>query len=123
MQIVVSKEKPLKTGFSWTILLFSWFFGLPLFSRKLVGWGLFFISMDLIFASCIIDLLTPAVHAVAANPDNPRSFSPDELTYMQRSALHARQSLLAIVVASIGLAFKGNGMAASKMYLWKRPSR
>ena len=31
--------KDLKVGWSWTLFLFSWFLGLPLFLRKLPIWG------------------------------------------------------------------------------------
>jgi hypothetical protein len=118
MQLVASKEKPLKTGFSWTILLFSWFFGLPLFSRKLIRWGILFISMDLIFFSYLIDALAPILSQLtvdnASTIDPLQQLSAADLAYMREAALHARQTILAIVIFSIFFAFKGNGMAAKK---------
>jgi hypothetical protein len=40
--------KDVKVGWSWTLFLFSWFLGLPLFLRKLPIWG------ATMFALCIL---------------------------------------------------------------------
>src|SRR6266478_3631779 len=37
--------KAMKIGFSWTLLLFACFFGLPLFLRRLYGWGVVFLAI------------------------------------------------------------------------------
>ena len=37
--------KDIKVGFSWTIFLFSGFFGIPFFMRGLYGWGAFFVAL------------------------------------------------------------------------------
>lgn len=39
--------KQIKVGFSWTLLLFSAFFGLPLFLRGLTGWGWAMLALSL----------------------------------------------------------------------------
>lgn len=59
--------KDIKVGWSWILFLFSGFFGLPLFLRKLYVWGFFFfallfyelfsgINLSLIFISQIQNL-------------------------------------------------------------------
>ena len=40
--------KQLKIGWSWTLLFFSQFFGLPLFMRKLHSWGSVFLILALL---------------------------------------------------------------------------
>jgi hypothetical protein len=49
------KLKDVKVGWSWTLFMYSSFFGLPLFLRKLHFWGLVFLALS------IIDLLAPSV--------------------------------------------------------------
>jgi hypothetical protein len=39
--------RQVKVGFSWTLLLFSGFFGIPLFFRGLPGWGLLMLVLSL----------------------------------------------------------------------------
>lgn len=38
--------RSIKNGFSWTCLLWSWFFGIPLFIRKLYIWGVVMIVLQ-----------------------------------------------------------------------------
>ncbi len=40
--------KSIKVGFSWTLLLFSSFFGVPLFMRGLYGWAIFFLVKPIV---------------------------------------------------------------------------
>lgn len=63
--------KTVKVGFSWTLLLFSGFFGIPLFLRKLNTWG--GISLGL----CFINILLSASnsHAAAAASIGPNLVS------------------------------------------------
>ena len=42
--------KAVKVGWSWTLFFFSGFFGLPLFLRKLYGWGIFFLILPLLLS-------------------------------------------------------------------------
>ncbi len=44
-----SEIKLVKVGWSWTLFLFAWLFGIPLFMRKLVSWGLLFLAMNFVF--------------------------------------------------------------------------
>jgi hypothetical protein len=37
---VPGATKQIKVGWSWTCFFFSWFFGVPLFLRRLYGWGI-----------------------------------------------------------------------------------
>ncbi|MBM4128475.1 MAG: hypothetical protein FJ247_14360 [Nitrospira sp.] len=46
--------KEVKVGFSWTLFLFSGFFGLPLFLRKLHAWGAIFLAF------WVVNLIAPA---------------------------------------------------------------
>jgi len=41
--------KEVKIGWSWTLFLFSGFFGLPLFLRKLHVWGAIYIALWVVF--------------------------------------------------------------------------
>lgn len=49
------KLKDVKVGWSWTLFMYSSFFGLPLFLRKLHFWGLVFLALS------IVDMLAPSV--------------------------------------------------------------
>ena len=40
--------KAIKVGFSWTLLLFAGFFGIPLMLRKLYGWAALFLAISLL---------------------------------------------------------------------------
>lgn len=84
--------KEVKLGWSWTLLLFSGFFGLPLFLRRLHIWGAIFLALWL------VNLIVPSL----------------------ASAEDGAFVLLAISLVGIGLqvflAIKGNEMTA-KNYL------
>ncbi len=43
--------RSIKNGFSWTCLLWSWFFGIPLFIRKLYIWGVVMIVLQFSYIS------------------------------------------------------------------------
>ena len=43
--------RSIKNGFSWTCLLWSWFFGIPLFIRKLYIWGVVMIVLQFLYIS------------------------------------------------------------------------
>ena len=54
--------RQVKCGWSWTIFFFSWFLGLPLFLRGLMGWGVIFL---------VLSLTHGAVHALGAYVHHP----------------------------------------------------
>lgn len=47
--------KEVKVGWSWTLFLFSGFFGLPLFLRRLHVWGAIFLAL------WVVNLVAPAI--------------------------------------------------------------
>ena len=54
MQVKLRNErtgeiKDVKVGWSWTLFLFSWFLGLPLFLRKLPTWGAAMLALCILF--------------------------------------------------------------------------
>ena len=49
--------KDLKVGWSWTLFLFSWFLGLPLFLRKLPIWGAAMLVLCIFY--WVLDALRP----------------------------------------------------------------
>lgn len=78
--------KPVKFGWSWTLFLFSIFFGIPLFMRKLYLWGSIWFIISTI---AIIDEF-----------NNPNDASP--ITLLQ-------------IGLSIFFAIKGNEITAKKL--------
>jgi hypothetical protein len=56
MAIKVALQNPqtketrlVKVGWSWTLFLFSGFFGIPLFRRKLMSWAYLFLGFNVVF--------------------------------------------------------------------------
>jgi hypothetical protein len=45
---VTEEFKEIKIGWSWTIFFFSGIFGIPLFLRRLYGWGVIFIAFNIL---------------------------------------------------------------------------
>lgn len=45
------ENKDLNVGWSWSLFLFSGFFGIPLFMRKLTAWAVTMLMLSLIFAA------------------------------------------------------------------------
>tara|TARA_R110002124_G_scaffold101311_1_gene248801 strand:+ start:194 stop:550 length:357 start_codon:yes stop_codon:yes gene_type:complete len=78
------ERKQVKVGFSWTLLLFASFWGIPLFLRKLHQWGI------LMLAVSMVSLLTGG-----------RIFLDDGLPLA-----------VAIIVLHIYLGFEGNELTA-----------
>ncbi|MDR2056010.1 MAG: hypothetical protein LBQ10_09125 [Desulfovibrio sp.] len=87
------ESKEVKVGWSWILFLFSGFFGLPLFLRKLNVWGAIFLVL------CIVFLVAPNVI-----PNDDDSFALSLVLQLSSCGL------------SIFLGIKGNEMTA-KNYL------
>lgn len=85
--------KQVKIGWSWTLFFFSGFFGVPLFLRKLYGWG------GVCLAMCVISLFSAIMSA-------------EEELFAVVNALIS----IAMLVIEIYLAIKGNEITA-KNYL------
>lgn len=52
--------KLVKVGWSWVLFLFSGFFGIPLFRRKLPTWALVFVAINLVTIACQVPSNNPA---------------------------------------------------------------
>lgn len=105
-------HKTIKVGFSWTILFFGGCFGIPLFVRKLNGWGVLFLIATL--ASLWLTFFA----------DDFAHFAQDVIQATDDKAV-LREWFFAFLFLGIGaalgisqiwLAFKGNELAA-KNYL------
>lgn len=87
--------KAVKVGWSWTLFFFSGFLGLPLFLRKLYGWGIFFLILPLLF-----------------------NFVPDDPQDEEEAAAIAIALIVAFLIEFalfVFIAIKGNEMTAKNM--------
>ena len=70
----------IKVGWSWTLFLFSGFFGIPLFRRKLMSWAYLFLGFNVVFIlAAISDSATSnffSFVSMVAEPMVPVAASP-----------------------------------------------